>query len=1131
MYILKHLITQTKLHMKKITLRAVFTAFMVMSISVIQAQSKNATGNVVTTSNLNNGITYNQLTKENQQSLNSTGYVKCASLEMHERRMQREGNSQYNDAFNDWLEPLVEQRKLLMAQQKANGTFKMAVTTIPIIFHIITDGVGAENLSAAQIQAQIDQLNLDFSNQAGSTNPVAADAMVQFVPAQVDPSGTPLAEPGIDRITTFGDGPFPTSDFDVGDGGLEIKSTVWDRSQYANIWTADISGGILGYAQFPSNSTLPGFNVNGGTAQNDGVVIGYGTAGSVAIPGTAGQYNLGRTLTHEIGHWIGLRHIWGDGGCGVDDYCNDTPSAGGANYGTAQNTSCGSADQVENYMDYTDDAIMNIFTADQVARIATVISVADGFVDLVNSTTGDADPTVSFLANSSANPSEGSECSFTDITRTVSLGVAANAITTVNFTVNNGGTTATNGVDFQLMTNSVSFATGVTGTRDITIRLFHDAFVEGDETVQIDFSVTTSGDAVAGVNNSVTITIADDDIVPASTYNATIFSDDFESYTDFAITNVGNWTMIDNDGDATYGADTQDFTNEAYTGSFIVFNPAATTPASGAGWAAHGGDKGFYCFNSNGSVSGTPLNDDYAITPQMTNGTNGEIKFWAQSLTDNYAGGERFQIGVSETNDGNGITYVTPGPYVIPPIGGWTEYTYTIPASFDNKNIYVAIHVVSADEFVFMFDDISVTADVTKAIQTTVNDGVTNDQLNLPGTGTVYTSDSSSGDLMSDIINNDTFNYGCTTSSVFRAGTGAEAYNGSTSPNLAMNKVFNILPTTTTNSGDTTVKFYFTETEIAGWEATTGLTRASLVIYRESGNEIITPTIGAFGSNVTLTGSFTGLNGNYYFGTTATFAKISVSPKVYLQGAALNPNSGEESLMRDDLRVAGVIPTTSPYVDALVCNASVFTTAGANAIVDWVFVELRDETTNTTIVYSQSALLQRDGDVVGVDGISALTFDSVSRNFHITIKHRNHLGIMSSSAIALSSSPTTVDFTNSASQITYGSNAQTSFGIPSGVVAMYAGNVGGDISVRYQGSGNDTNTIKDQVLADVGNTTTSNLHLFTGYNMADVNLDGSIRYQGSGNDSNTIKDVILAHPDNQSSPSNLFLILEQLPEN
>jgi hypothetical protein len=95
---------------------------------------------------------------------------------------------------------------------------------------------------------------------------------------------------------------------------------------------------------------------------------------------------------------------------------------------------------------------------------------------------------------------------------------------------------------------------------------------------------------------------------------------------------------------------------------------------------------------------------------------------------------------------------------------------------------------------------------------------------------------------------------------------------------------------------------------------------------------------------------------------------------------------------------------------------------------------------------------------------------------------------------------------------------------------MWSGNVGGDTSVKYQGSGNDTNTIKDNVLANTGNTTSSNLYSYSGYDMADINLDGTIKYQGSGNDSNSLKDVILSHPDNQSSPSNLFSILEQLPQ-
>ena len=97
---------------------------------------------------------------------------------------------------------------------------------------------------------------------------------------------------------------------------------------------------------------------------------------------------------------------------------------------------------------------------------------------------------------------------------------------------------------------------------------------------------------------------------------------------------------------------------------------------------------------------------------------------------------------------------------------------------------------------------------------------------------------------------------------------------------------------------------------------------------------------------------------------------------------------------------------------------------------------------------------------------------------------------------ALSGNTSVLDFTDSVSQITYGANAQTSFGVPTGVVAMCAGNVGGDISVRYQGSGNDTNTIKDNVLANVGNTTSSNLYSYTGYDTTDINLDGIIRYHG-----------------------------------
>ncbi|PHS09692.1 MAG: hypothetical protein COA88_03690 [Kordia sp.] len=254
-----------------------------------------------------------------------------------------------------------------------------------------------------------------------------------------------------------------------------------------------------------------------------------------------------------------------------------------------------------------------------------------------------------------------------------------------------------------------------------------------------------------------------------------------------------------------------------------------------------------------------------------------------------------------------------------------------------------------------------------------------------------------------------------------------------------------------------------------------------------------------------------------------------VSPKVFLQGPLLSPDT--VGLMNDDLRVNDLIPTTSPYSDGLKCESSIFNITGNNAIVDWVWVELRDQANNTNIIEGQSALLQRDGDIVTTDGVSDLIFNADPDNYYAAIKHRNHLGIISTNIVALSGTPVNLNFTDANNQITFGSNAQTTYGMPTDTLAMWAGNAGGDTSVRYLGSGNDSNTIKDNVLADSGNTTSSNLHSFTGYNPADINLDGTIRYQGSGNDTNTLKDIILAHPDNQSSPSNLFIILEQFPEN
>ncbi len=179
----------------------------------------------------------------------------------------------------------------------------------------------------------------------------------------------------------------------------------------------------------------------------------------------------------------------------------------------------------------------------------------------------------------------------------------------------------------------------------------------------------------------------------------------------------------------------------------------------------------------------------------------------------------------------------------------------------------------SSNNGILLFDNVTITVDVAIAVQTTTNPG-TSDQNILPGTGTIYTSDSSSGDVMLNIANSNSFDYGCVDVSVSRAGTGAQSYNGSTSPDFVTDKTFDIVPSNTTGSGNTSITFYFTEAEVSGWEAATGLLRASLVAARgtaSSVTETSTLTVGAFGSHVTLTGSFTGLDGTYYFGPNGAF--------------------------------------------------------------------------------------------------------------------------------------------------------------------------------------------------------------------------------------------------------------------
>jgi hypothetical protein len=252
------------------------------------------------------------------------------------------------------------------------------VITIPVVVHVVYN-TSAENISDAQVQSQIDVLNADFrrtNSDADGTWSQAADTEIEFCLASVDPNGNPTN--GITRTSTSVTA-FSTND------NMKFNSSggkdAWPAGDYLNMWSCDISGGILGYAQFP-----------GGAPATDGVVMDYqyfGTIGTATAP-----FDLGRTATHEVGHWLNLRHIWGDGGCSVDDFVSDTPTSDAANYGCATgHVSCSTVDMVQNYMDYSDDACMNLYTAGQKTRMRALFEPGGARASLLNSAACGAPPT------------------------------------------------------------------------------------------------------------------------------------------------------------------------------------------------------------------------------------------------------------------------------------------------------------------------------------------------------------------------------------------------------------------------------------------------------------------------------------------------------------------------------------------------------------------------------------------------------------------------------------------------------------------------------------------------------------------------------------------------------------------
>ncbi len=284
------------------------------------------------------------------------------------------------EAYKAYIESENAFAQYLKSTENANQRTQEDIILIPVVVHVMhlpSHPVGtSSNISDAQILSQIEVLNEDFAKLFGTrgynTNPVGADTKIQFCLATKDPQGNPTN--GIVRF------PYAQSmNSSSNNNGAAMKTlSIWNPDKYLNMWVPGaINGNVLGYATFPGMVTNPSTR-----NQIDGVVIGARYFGSRQKQPVGQNFNLdntfafGRTATHEVGHYLNLIHLWGDGGCNVDDEVQDTPNCSGASFGcpNPRPNSCGSPRMFENYMDYSDDGCMNIFTIGQKDRMRAALN-------------------------------------------------------------------------------------------------------------------------------------------------------------------------------------------------------------------------------------------------------------------------------------------------------------------------------------------------------------------------------------------------------------------------------------------------------------------------------------------------------------------------------------------------------------------------------------------------------------------------------------------------------------------------------------------------------------------------------------------------------------------------------------
>lgn len=480
---------------------------------------------------------------------------RCATVP-YEKMLIRQGYRQETEkAFEEWLKYRLENRRAPFG----TGGIQSAPYQIPVVIHVIHKGEAlgtGVNISDAQILSQLSVLNKDFNrlNTDASSTPaeflgVAGSLEIEFILAKRNPEG--VATTAINRKQGS------KSTWSISDN-YELKSqSYWPAEDFLNIWVTDLSGGYLGYAQTPVSS-LPGMENSSNNRLTDGVVVDYRAFGSIDDGpfNLDPQYNKGRTLTHEMAHFLGVRHIWGDdegeaNECGGTDYVDDTPNQAISTSGCPAHprATCSSNDMFQNYLDYTNDACMNLFTIGQIDRMVTVLENSPRRNSLtVSPALLDPVPLANDMGIKEVVSPSGAECSTAVTPAVLVQNYGTNLVSTVriSFTVDN------------VLLETRDFPLALSTDQEVALNFTALTLTPGNHTVRFEILLTNGGaDSNSGNNTSL--------------YNTVIASSIATPFDEPFATLPAGWTVLNPDQLITWANKTAPASSPSNKAMYINF--------------------------------------------------------------------------------------------------------------------------------------------------------------------------------------------------------------------------------------------------------------------------------------------------------------------------------------------------------------------------------------------------------------------------------------------------------------------------------------------------------------------------------------------------------------------------------